>query len=278
MSIFGPRGRHRAPSKLSSTFTVTGRASAALAVSGGVVASIAVPQAAHATGVAFISRASTADFAAHAEEFTYPLVATPAKPQLGATEAQTALAARVPAKSYVVKPSIRPKAPAATRSEPAAPTRPIRRPSPTPTRSTKPATHEAPARPATHEAPVEGSPSPITKTQPATGGVTAIAKQFLGTPYVWGGASPSGFDCSGLTEYVFGLAGKSIPRTATAQMNAAHRVSSPQPGDLVFFGSQSYAYHVGIYLGAGKMLSAPKPGDVVKIQSVYANPVAYGQL
>nr|WP_279671705.1 C40 family peptidase [Flexivirga meconopsidis] len=112
---------------------------------------------------------------------------------------------------------------------------------------------------------------------PAASGVVAIAKQYVGVPYVWGGNTPAGFDCSGFSSYVFAQAGKSIPRTATAQMFAATKVSSPQPGDLIFYGSSSYAYHVGIYIGGGMMVAAPKPGDVVKIQAVYGNPVAYGR-
>nr|WP_246241827.1 C40 family peptidase [Flexivirga aerilata] len=115
-------------------------------------------------------------------------------------------------------------------------------------------------------------------TVPSTSGVVAIAQRYLGTPYVYGGNTPAGFDCSGFTSYVFAQAGKSIPRTATAQMFASTKVSNPQPGDLVFYGSASYAYHVGIYMGNGMMVAAPKPGDVVKIQAVYGNPVAYGRL
>ena len=71
----------------------------------------------------------------------------------------------------------------------------------------------------------------------SSSGVVNIARGLLGIPYVYGGESPSGFDCSGFTQYVFGKAGISIPRTASAQQHAATRVSNPKPGDLVFFGS-----------------------------------------
>lgn len=97
------------------------------------------------------------------------------------------------------------------------------------------------------------------------GDVVSIAMQYLGVPYVWGGASPSGFDCSGLTQYVYRQAGISLPRTAAAQQGAGTPIGYGQlaPGDLVFFGSP--AYHVGIYIGGGSMIHAPYPGTVVSI-------------
>jgi cell wall-associated NlpC family hydrolase len=95
--------------------------------------------------------------------------------------------------------------------------------------------------------------------------VIATAKQYLGVPYVWGGSTPSGFDCSGFTSYVFRSVGISLPRTSSAQQNVGTRISlsQVQPGDLVFRGSP--AYHVGIYIGGGQYIHAPQTGDVVKI-------------
>ena len=101
--------------------------------------------------------------------------------------------------------------------------------------------------------------------------VIAYAKRFLGVPYVWGGSTPSGFDCSGLTSYVYRNAvGVNLPRVSQAQRNVGTRVSrgQAQPGDMV-----NYSHHVGIYLGNGYMIHAPKPGDRVKIARVYGNPV-----
>ena len=91
------------------------------------------------------------------------------------------------------------------------------------------------------------------------------AKSFLGTPYVWGGTSPSGFDCSGFTQYVLAQNGKSIPRTSQEQFASGQAVdkSNLQAGDLVFYGNGE-ATHVGIYEGNGKMIHAPHSGDVVK--------------
>jgi peptidoglycan DL-endopeptidase CwlO len=105
--------------------------------------------------------------------------------------------------------------------------------------------------------------------------VISIASRYVGVPYVSGGASPSGFDCSGFTQYVFSLVGISLPRTADAQRAATTRVSNPQPGDLVFFGSP--AYHVGIYAGNGMMWDSPRSGKAVALRSIWSSSVTYGR-
>ena len=95
-----------------------------------------------------------------------------------------------------------------------------------------------------------------------------IAMQYLGVPYVWGGASPSGFDCSGLTMYVYAQLGISLPHYTGAQWTAGPHVSRDelQPGDLVFF--ESNLGHMGMYIGGGSFIHAPHTGDVVKISSL----------
>jgi cell wall-associated NlpC family hydrolase len=97
--------------------------------------------------------------------------------------------------------------------------------------------------------------------------VIAYAKQFLGVPYVYGGTTPSGFDCSGFTSYVYRSVGINLPRVSRDQQNVGTRIplNQVQPGDLVFRGSP--AYHVGIYIGGGQYIHAPQTGDVVKIAS-----------
>jgi peptidoglycan DL-endopeptidase CwlO len=99
------------------------------------------------------------------------------------------------------------------------------------------------------------------------GGVVGIAMQYLGVPYVWGGSSPRGFDCSGLVMYVYSQIGVSLPHSSYAQFNMGSPVSLSQlqPGDLVFFTGAS---HVGIYIGGGQFIHAPHTGDVVKISSL----------
>lgn len=98
--------------------------------------------------------------------------------------------------------------------------------------------------------------------------VVDSARKYLGTPYVWGGTSPSGFDCSGFVQYVLAENGKSVPRTSQEQFAGGQAVdkSNLQAGDLVFYNWQggTDATHVGIYEGNGKMIHAPHPGDVVK--------------
>ncbi len=100
--------------------------------------------------------------------------------------------------------------------------------------------------------------------------VVGIAQRYLGVPYVYGGASPSGFDCSGLTMYCYAQVGIGLAHGATAQQQSSTPVplSALQPGDLVFFGSASYSYHVGIYVGGGSMIHAPHTGAVVSYGSI----------
>jgi len=114
---------------------------------------------------------------------------------------------------------------------------------------------------------------------PATGTaaqVIAFAQTFTGTPYVWGGSSPAGFDCSGLTSYVFKNFGYYMPRTAAQQQAYFPRVSNPQPGDLVFWGYP--AYHIGIYVGNGMMIDSSQPGVPVAMRKVYGSPSGYARV
>ena len=114
------------------------------------------------------------------------------------------------------------------------------------------------------------SPEGIGTAPPSSygGDVVSIAMQYLGVPYVWGGSSPSGFDCSGLVVYVFAQAGRpGLPHYTGALWNMGYAVSysSLQAGDLVFFYGGG---HMGIYIGGGQFIHAPHTGDVVKISDM----------
>jgi cell wall-associated NlpC family hydrolase len=91
-----------------------------------------------------------------------------------------------------------------------------------------------------------------------------LALRLRGVPYVWAGATPAGFDCSGFTRYVYGRLGIRLPHSSYGQWSLGRHVRRRQvrPGDLVFFASES---HVGIYVGHGRFIHAPESGRVVSL-------------
>jgi cell wall-associated NlpC family hydrolase len=111
----------------------------------------------------------------------------------------------------------------------------------------------------------EETPSESAGGASAASAIVSAAYGQIGVPYVSGGSSSSGFDCSGLVMYCHRAAGISLPHSSGSQGSGGKSVSSPQPGDVV-----CYAGHVGIYIGGGNMIHAPKPGDSVKIAKVSA--------
>ncbi|KRL63365.1 C40 family peptidase [Lactobacillus psittaci] len=100
--------------------------------------------------------------------------------------------------------------------------------------------------------------------------VISLASAQLGKPYVWGGNGPASFDCSGLVNYVYSQVGVSLGRTTYVQVNHGTTVSmnNLKPGDLLFWGSASAPYHVGIYVGNGQYIHAANPGQGVIKQTI----------
>lgn len=115
--------------------------------------------------------------------------------------------------------------------------------------------------------------SEIRSKQPNASTVSTVlseARKHLGVPYLWGGTTTAGFDCSGLTRYVYGKAGINLPRTSSQQatVGTSIPVSQAQPGDLLFWDRGGKVYHVAIYIGEGNFIHAPRPGKSVNITNV----------
>ena len=234
------------------------KASAVLAASGGLVAAFALPAQA-----APVRSATAASSSAAAESGTTrgaplalalaPAVVAPEAPAPVAVEAVGVVGVTV-----VAKPKPKPKPAPRPQAEPEPVARAIQSRSSDSTRASRTKTSTR-----------------YTNPKQSSSQVVNIARTLLGIPYVYGGSSPSGFDCSGFTQYVFGKAGVSIPRTASAQQNAASRVSDPRPGDLVFFGSP--AWHVGIYTGNGMMIDSPRSGKSTSERPIFSGVSGYGR-
>jgi peptidoglycan DL-endopeptidase CwlO len=232
------------------------KASAVLAASGGLVAAFALP--AQAAPAHRAASTTTTAAAAPGAEVSTP-IAAPAAPALApavvAPEAAAPVAVEkvgVVGVTAVAKPKPKPK--------------------PKPKVS---AVTQALQSRTSGTSPASRSTTRYSNPAQSSSGVVNIARGLLGIPYVYGGESPSGFDCSGFTMYVFGKAGISIPRTASAQQRAATPVSNPRPGDLVFFGSP--AYHVGIYTGPGMMIDSPTTGKSTSERAIFSGVSGYGR-
>ena len=112
--------------------------------------------------------------------------------------------------------------------------------------------------------------------------IVETSKLYIGTPYLYGGSTPSGFDCSGFVKYVYEQCGLTLPRTSGDQYKIGTYVSRENllPGDIVCFGSSDYINHVGIYVGNGLYIHSPRTGYTVSIVSIdggYSSPFMYGR-
>jgi len=139
-------------------------------------------------------------------------------------------------------------------------------------------TYTAPESTSTSAATEVSSTTSTTTTAPSADVAAAIsgsaviaeASKYVGVPYVSGGASPSGFDCSGFVSYVYGQLGISLPRSSGAYYSVGTRVSSPQPGDIIVSPG-----HVAIYAGNNLQIDAPRPGKTVQFRAIWQSSPTY---
>ncbi|MCI1261016.1 MAG: C40 family peptidase [Tetrasphaera jenkinsii] len=248
----------RLPVLVGSRENAGARAGVVVAATGALVAAFAGPAHAATTPAAVpaapVRVAAAPAVASAAPAVTAPRAAAPLRTAFGVIGVK-AVAKPKPKPKPVVNTVVTAPAAAAT----------------TATTAGAPATSSNPA-PATTNTPAPSTPAP---SQPAASGVLAIAASLSGIPYVYGGSTPAGFDCSGFTMYIFAKVGISLPRTAAGQQAAATPVSNPQPGDLVFFGYP--AYHVGIYAGNGMMYDSPRTGLSSGLRAIWSSSATYGR-
>ena len=119
------------------------------------------------------------------------------------------------------------------------------------------------------DAPAAGPVAGAQPADPLRSQVVTTAMQMVGVPYKWGGSTPQGFDCSGLVQYAYANAGRRLPRTAAAQMDASAPLTleRAEAGDLLFFRDGSRTSHVAIYLGQGRFVHAPSTGGQVSVDT-----------
>ena len=266
-------GRHRAPgfNPLTEIADIAAqsaqpavKASAVVVASGGLLATFALPaSAAPADAASGASVAAVQQAPAQAPAAVGSVaVAAPATAQNAPTFGVvgfTGTPAAAPAPAMTIKKIVKPK------------------PAPAPVRTVRVARTTVAA---VGTGTAKAAPAPAAPSAPLaapSGGILGAAAALSGIPYVYGGISTSGADCSGYTSLVFRSLGISLPRTAEAQRQFATPVSSPQPGDLIFFGSP--AYHVGIYAGGGMMYDNQHPGTTSGLHSIWTySGVSYGRV
>ncbi|MGI8946471.1 MAG: C40 family peptidase [Ornithinimicrobium sp.] len=119
-----------------------------------------------------------------------------------------------------------------------------------------------------------GTTPPPAEGSPSAAAVLSMAQTYTGVRYVYGGEDPSGFDCSGYTQYVFGRLGVSLPRTAAQQLAATTPTNNPRPGDLVFWGS----WHVGIYAGNDYVYDSGRSVQQTSKRRMFPGVTSYGRV
>lgn len=262
--------RHRAPQRaitplsdlgdaLTGPIAIVGRSSAIVAMSTGLIASVSAPaQAVNRTAVSSAESAnvlttsplSTGRSSLLSSSSPLARGAVIAAPRAATVRFETKAFTAAPVVRKAVKVTVRTISPGARVSRKASGSDTVRTPAVAPKGS------------------VGGS------------SVLAIAARYLGIPYVYGGTTPQGFDCSGYTSYVYRQLGTSLPRTANQQMAASRRISRSQAraGDLVFFVSGGRAYHTGIYAGKNMIYDAPRAGKSVSKRAIWSADVVFGRV
>lgn len=259
--------RHRAPQApstpltsistgMSDRVTSLGRGGVVLAMSSGLVATMGLPAQAvskaagpqeAAAGAAVLPAAPSV--AAHSAFLAVPAAFTAG----GAVKAPAAAEVEFASDSFTAVPTVKKKAPA---------------------RSTSAGSRS-------------GSRSPLSASVTSSGAgsargssAIALAARYLGVPYVYGGTTPSGWDCSGSVGYIYRQLGYSLPRTANDQMNATRRISRSEarPGDLVFILSGGRAYHMGIFAGGNMFYDAGRSGRVFSKRAIFSSNVVFGRV
>lgn len=278
-------GRHRAPSRLAAT--PLARASTALVVSGGLVLSMSGGAQA-APAPAAVPAAPSAISALPATPVTLPatpVLSHPTTPTTWSNVRWGATGSTVKSIQRIVRADpdgvFGPKTHAAVKTwqsrnglDPDGIVGPL-------TSRAMGLTGSSNTQSSTREASTSASRSsartPPSSTSSSRSGVLAYAQQYTGIMYSWGGTSPStGFDCSGYTQYVFAKVGIDLPRTAEAQRQFSTPVSSPQPGDLVFWGAP--AWHMAIYAGDGMIYDSGRPGLPTQKRKMFSGVTSYGRV
>ncbi|ABS06013.1 C40 family peptidase [Kineococcus radiotolerans] len=248
------------------------RTGAVVAAAGGLLVSVALPAGA-ATSAAPAAVGSTLASAATAVPAAFGttaagVVSAPATATVLSTTA-TFAAAPAPAPVVVAPVVAAPAIERATRTSDAVPV--------------VASSVAAPAlvvEPAPVVAAVVAAPAPAPAPAPLGQRILEVADDYAGVPYVYGGTTPSGFDCSGFTSYVYRQFGVDIPRTSGAQYQASTKIDrgAAVPGDLVFFFSSGRVFHVGIYAGGNQMWDSPRTGKPVALRTIWSDAIGFGRL
>lgn len=216
------------------------------------------------------SAASSASVATNANQ-----AASSAAPQISKQQqaASSAAPSSAPAATNHVASSVAPSSAPAATNHVASSAAPSSAPATTNHVASSAAPSSAPAASTNHVASSAAPSSAATSNVQNTGSVTGLATSLANNtiPYVWGGKTPAGFDCSGFVSYVFQhAAGISLPSYTVVMESYVNKesVSAAQPGDLLFWGTPGATYHVGIYLGNNQYASAPTFGQNVKVQTI----------